>query len=168
MDPSASLDRIDEAVAAIAKLKIAESDRPSRHITAANRGLIAFRRGDEATGRRYYAEAIDGFRRDGALELSARAKIYLAREAIRASTADWPALLKEAQDAMTKFKDSEGVATLRLVEKQAQNNASTQSDAAHSRRLVDKVRPQPRVTVTFELNQALAKPLTPTPPEELV
>lgn len=165
---SASLGKIDDAAEKVAKIKIADGDKVARHITAANRGLIAFRRGDEVSGRSHYLDAIDGFRRDGLLEFSARAKIYLAREAMRISTADWPGLLKDAQDSMKKFKDSEATIALRLIEQSAKDKPTLAQDEAVSGSHAPEITPQPTVTVTFNLHSQRSKALAITHIEEKV
>jgi tetratricopeptide (TPR) repeat protein len=163
---SASLGRIDEAAEKVAKIKVADGDKITRHITAANRGLIAFRRGDEASARSHYSDAIGGFRRDGLLEYSARAKIYLAREAMRFSTVDWPGLLKDAQESMKKFKDSEATIALRLVERSAKDKPMLARDQAVSGSHAPEIRPQPTVSVTFSLSGQRSKALAITHIEE--
>lgn len=151
---AASLDQVDDATKVLSKLKLTECDQITRLIAMANFGLIAFRMGDEATGRRLYNDAIEGFRREGSHEISARARIYLAREAIRASSGDWPVLLKQAQDAMSKFKASEGTQSLRLVEKQVAERHSSAPNGSESKR-VDPVHSlsKPTVSVSFTLQK---------------
>jgi tetratricopeptide (TPR) repeat protein len=163
---SASLDRIDDAAEKVAKIRLADGDKVARHITAANRGLIAFRRGDEVSGRSHYAEAIDGFRRDGLLEFSARAKIYLAREAMRNSASDWPALLKDAQDSMKKFKDSEGTVALRLIERRAMDKTVAAPDRAISSPPVPETSKKLTLTVKFDLSGQNTKALALTQSKE--
>ncbi len=121
---AASLGILAEATEAVSKINPASTDRPQRLVAIANQGLIAFRQGNEGVARLFYAEAIDGFRRDGAFESVARAKIYLAREAMLAGTADWRTLLKDAHLSMAKFKDSPAISYLMLVEEDAAKRAA--------------------------------------------
>jgi Tfp pilus assembly protein PilF len=151
---AASLDQVDEATKALAKLKLTQCDNVTRLIAAANLGLIAFRMGDEATGRQFYNDAIEGFRREGSHEISARARIYLAREAIRASSGDWPVLLKQAQDAMSKFKGSEATQSLRLVEKQAAERQLSAPSGLEAKQVEPvKSLSKPTVSVSFTLQK---------------
>jgi tetratricopeptide (TPR) repeat protein len=93
------------------------SDAWWEYFTAANRGLIAFRSGDEDQALTRYREAIDGFARAGNAEMSARARVYLAREAILAGSEKSEQLLKEAQTAIAQHKGSrETIMTLRRAE----------------------------------------------------
>jgi tetratricopeptide (TPR) repeat protein len=149
---SASLDRVGDAAAALSKLKTADNDRRTIHISNANYGLLAFRIGDEAEGRRHYSAAIEGFRRDNNFESAARAKIYLAREAIRANLTDWPDLLKQAQDAMVNYKDSEGMASLRLVEQKAKERAADQQSTPPMEPLLPPVTANLTIKTSFTLN----------------
>ena len=116
---AASLGQVDEAADALNKIKPGDATKMQQLVATANRGLIAFRRKQEDAGRALYAEAIDGFKRDGSEEFSARARLYLAREAMIAGAEDWPKLLKDAKEAMSKFKDSEATPVLRELEKKA-------------------------------------------------
>ncbi|WP_205412261.1 hypothetical protein [Sphingomonas crusticola] len=155
---AASLNRTEEAAAAMAKFKAADATRVQQLVAAANKGLIAYRNGDGAGGRASYSEAIEGFRRDGEHELAARAKIYLAREAMLAKTNDWQELLKEAQEAAGKFKDSEIIPILRRVEKGAEERRSkSQSEKTP----IIKAEKSPVVSVRVSFSPAqLSLPLT--------
>lgn len=154
---AASLNRTEEAAAAMAKFKPADATKVQQLVAAANKGLIAYRNGDGPGGRASYSEAIEGFRRDGEHELAARAKIYLAREAMLANTSDWQELLKEAQNATGKFKDSEIIPILRRIEKAAEERRNeNRSEAVSTERTVKA--PAVSVRVSFSPAQ-LSLPL---------
>lgn len=116
---AASLGEIDRAVYALDRFRMSDADHRQKLIFSANQGLLAFRIGQLEVGRRRYLESIDGFRQAGDLELSARARIYLAREAMLAGCSDWPQLLKEARAAMSKHRDSDGHVSLAIIEARA-------------------------------------------------
>jgi tetratricopeptide (TPR) repeat protein len=110
-----SLGRVEEAEEALDRVGQL-SENGWRYLVAANRGLLTFRKGDEAGGTELYQHAIEGFARIGAPELSARARIYLAREAFIIGSAAAPELLSEARAAMKPFEKTETMLTLRRVE----------------------------------------------------
>ncbi|MER8977914.1 hypothetical protein [Mesorhizobium sp. M0870] len=112
----ASLGRLDEAELVIKKLKLSDEDKPLALLTAANKGLIEFRRGNFDQGRALYHEASEGFIRIGQRVSSAHARVYLAREAVIAGLPDAKKLVSEAQDAMKSFPNSEAAGVLRSVE----------------------------------------------------
>jgi tetratricopeptide (TPR) repeat protein len=80
-------------------------DDPRWHFTAeANRGLLAFRSGSPDRALEYYRSAIAGFTKAGLGETSARARVYLAREAILARLPNADDLVKEAREAIKPYK----------------------------------------------------------------
>jgi tetratricopeptide (TPR) repeat protein len=145
---AASLNRLDLAVEALAKIKPGAGTRLQQLVANANRGLLAFRCGEHEIARARYAETIEGFRRDGSSENVARAKVYLAREAMLAGTNDWEALLKDARDTAKKLKDAGPIPVLERIEKQA-----AEIQLAREAKLVALERHSseiPTVNVTFE------------------
>lgn len=154
---AASLGRTEEAAAALDKINTNDAPKVQQLIALANRGLVAFRSGDEVTGRVFYARAVDGFRGDGALEMAARAKVYLAREAMLIGATDWQDLLKEAQSAMEKFKDSEATASLKIVEKMASNLRDSVPVSEKQQSSYSANAPRVNMNVTFHM-----RPLPPT------
>ena len=71
-----------------------------RFVLEANRGLLAFRRGDTTMGSAHYKKAIQGFRAGddpGAHELVAQAQAYYAREAVLAGIPEAKGVLAEAE-----------------------------------------------------------------------
>ena len=110
----ASTGQTAEAIEYLDRLGTPENDR-LRYWTVANRALVAFRSSNQELGKQLYREAIEGFAKAGLDELSARARIYLAREAILADCADASELLKEAQVAMKPFDQWESTITLEQV-----------------------------------------------------
>lgn len=85
-----------------------------RFLTAANKGLVAFRTGDVLSGLNAYQEAIEGFKKAGNPYLSARARIYLAREALLAGLPDADRLVEEARKANEKYKDEQTLLVAQL------------------------------------------------------
>lgn len=152
---AASLNRLDLAVQALSKIKPGDGTRLQQLVANANRGLLAFRYGEHEIGRARYAETIEGFRRDGSTENVARAKIYLAREAMLARTDDWEALLKDARETSTKLKDAGPIPVLDRIEKEAAKIRLAQTDPSAQ---VQSLPEGPKVTVTFEtqINQSKA------------
>jgi Tfp pilus assembly protein PilF len=110
-----SLGRVEEAQDYLDKIFIQET-HPLYQLTLANRGLIAFRSGDEPQGRIHYKRAIEGFAKIGRLDLSAKARVYLAREALIARSPEAGTLLIQAREAMKPFAKTEANFTLRRVE----------------------------------------------------
>jgi len=102
----ASIGRLDEAEGYIKKIPKHQDDIIS-NVTLANKGLIAYRRGRNLEARRLYTEAIDGFKRSGHPLLSAKARLYLARESIRANEADSEAMLAHAKDLAKPFEKTD-------------------------------------------------------------
>jgi Tfp pilus assembly protein PilF len=96
----------ERAAEQLIKINLNESDYVY-FLTAANWGLVAFRSGYPARGRELYNRAVEGFNKLGRADLAARAKIYLAVEAIRAQEVDGPALLAEATKAAVAVKHDE-------------------------------------------------------------
>lgn len=118
----ASLDRTADATDILRQLRDPLAPR-FRHIAEANRGLIAFREGDLQGGRDRYRRAAEGFAREGFPQLSARAQIYLAREAALAECSDAPELLARAQKAMKPYLSTDSALTLRSLEKRLLGHA---------------------------------------------
>jgi len=113
---AASLGKIGTAFEALSKIKFEQADVPQKLVALANYGLLAFRTGDDEGGRKYYLDAIEGFRRQGLNELSARARLYLAREALAFGTSDGEALFKSAKEAMAKFPQSDATIVMNRLE----------------------------------------------------
>ena len=111
----ASTGRVDEAVACLQRIR-GDDDGPSRCVTAANWGLVAFRSGDEPTGRNMYRRAVEGFERLHRPDLAARARLYLAREVIAAGALDATGILAEAKAATKKVPEAENDHILRTIE----------------------------------------------------
>lgn len=121
----ASSDRLVEA-AEMLRQSEAEADERSRLFTTANWGLVAFRSGDEARAVSLYRDAIDGFAKRHFDELSARARVYLAREAILNGSVNAGTFLAEAKTAMELFQNTSTVFVLRRVERLFQERAGSQ------------------------------------------
>lgn len=149
---AASLGRIDDALTALNKIKTHDANQQQRLVAMANSGLVSFRNNNFSEGRRLYSDAIEGFRKDGAHELAARAKIYLAREAMLACSDDWQALLKDAQESMKKFKESLGNETLKNVEKLAKDRLQSEPAQDNIAPVNEEVLQKPNVTVKFKFN----------------
>lgn len=111
----ASTGRVSEAADHLMRIRLHERDT-SRYVTAANWGLVAFRAGDVPTGREMYRVAVEGFGKLNRADLSARAQIYLAREAILAKLGDAEALLNAAKKAAKAVTDAENDHILRTIE----------------------------------------------------
>lgn len=79
----ASSGDLDGAEAHLAKIRDAD-DNNDALIAVANRGLVAMRRGDTATGRALYERAVKGFRKKDSRDLEASALAYFAAELTRA------------------------------------------------------------------------------------
>ena len=146
---AASLDRVDEAAAALAKISTMIADPTQRLVLLANRGLIAYRRGNVTMGERLYREVIDGFRRAEQPHLAARAKLYLAREAMIADAAGWRDLLKDASDGLKKSSDRESATSLALIEKRAAALQAERLPKPEPTELPTAVNPKMKVSVTF-------------------
>ena len=115
----ASTGKLDEAESKLDCVKESASEI-IKNVVLANRGLIAYRRGDIAEGRRFYCEAIDGFKKLGSSRLSANARVYMAREADLANEADAAVLLRQAKTYAEPFLKTEvGVVLDRLEAKKA-------------------------------------------------
>jgi tetratricopeptide (TPR) repeat protein len=112
----ASSGNVTEASEWLVQIQDSGKETTASLITKANRGLIAFRLGQIEEGKSFYIETIDEFRRAGRLDLAAQARVYLAREAIIAQTADAEQLLTEAREAMKSHRKSEGIVVLDRVE----------------------------------------------------
>jgi tetratricopeptide (TPR) repeat protein len=95
----ASTGDLGGAEASLAQLREEEGDTQSL-VAAANRGLIACRRGQLAAGRDLYRRAISGFKKAGHSELEAAALAYMAAELVRVGA---------LSDAERAFRDAETV-----------------------------------------------------------
>lgn len=115
----ASTERADEAITFLQRIR-GDDDGPSRCVTAANWGLVAFRSGDEVTGRDMYRRAIEGFEKLQRPDLAVRARLYLTREVIAAGAEDAEAMLREARTAAKKIPDAENDYILRVIDGVAQ------------------------------------------------
>jgi hypothetical protein len=154
---AASLNRLDLAFEALAKIKPGAGTRLQQLVANANRGLIAFRCGEHEIARTRYAETIEGFRRDGSTENVARAKIYLAREAILARTDDWEDLLKDARETVKKLKDAGPIPVLDRIEKDA---SEIQRDGENqSGQIKQQKSDVPKISVTFHAQIKRSKPV---------
>jgi tetratricopeptide (TPR) repeat protein len=78
----ASQDRLEEAHTLLAKFP-SEAPDWARFVSEANRGLIAFRRGNLVEGLHHYQSAVDGFQKIGLSPMALSAQIYLCREMVR-------------------------------------------------------------------------------------
>ncbi len=112
----ASTNRTVEAAARLKGIRRAPGDEAQHLITLANLGLIAYRDGDLAKGRRLYHEAMDGFRRLGLPHLSTQARVYLAREATIAGEPDAGVLLMEARKEAVAGKARDAQIVIALIE----------------------------------------------------
>jgi tetratricopeptide (TPR) repeat protein len=113
----ASGGRLAEAEAMLDRMGMVD-DQWWRHFASANRGLLAYRAGDEPRAIAYYRQAIEGFEKAGHSELSAKARVYLAREAVIAHSDFAPEFLVQAKTAMAPHKHArESLLTLEHVEK---------------------------------------------------
>lgn len=101
----ASSGKADEALTILNEMAPAR-DEYIKNLTLANRGLIAFRLGDTPGGKQFYQAAIDGFAKQKRPDLSAKARVYLAREAVLAESEDASELVEQARKATDPVKDS--------------------------------------------------------------
>ncbi len=92
----ASQDRLDDAERLFDTIETKNDDN-RRCIVGANRGLIALRRGQVDLGRQHYKDAILGFRQKGLVENEKLARVYFAKEAVRAGLAEAGKLIKDAE-----------------------------------------------------------------------
>jgi tetratricopeptide (TPR) repeat protein len=99
----ANLGMLDEAEALLQRVK-ADADDDSLLVTEANRGLVAFRRGETELGTSLYKKAIDGFRYRQRTYLTTSARLYFAREALRAKIPQGEAAMSEAKRDLEKHK----------------------------------------------------------------
>lgn len=111
----ASMDRPSEAAEFLLKVPTGVGGS-LRCLTLANWGLIAFRSGDTNLGQRMYQEAIDGFSKLARPDMVARARIYLAREAVAAKIEGADRILVEAKQAAKGMKHDENDFVLRQIE----------------------------------------------------
>lgn len=104
----ASLNDIANARKAFDEISLVGLDDKTKIVAAATEGLIAFRSGDFSKGRAKYREAITNAEKHNLPELLARAKVYYAREEIRAKT-------PEADKVkMNTIKESEEINSLEI------------------------------------------------------
>jgi tetratricopeptide (TPR) repeat protein len=108
----ASMDRLDEANAALRRLPRLDQRDELAYVAQANKGLIAFRAGRVEDAKHLYLEAVEGFRRLGKPPLAAMARVYLAREALRAGQPGAAALFNEAETAVATLKHSDAAMVL--------------------------------------------------------
>jgi tetratricopeptide (TPR) repeat protein len=99
----ASSGRAEAALITLSHLKTDENDRQTL-VATANRGLAHFRLGHAAEGRSLYEKAIRDFEQRGEQRFADIAQAYLAREAVRARSADYLKLLKESQARADKLR----------------------------------------------------------------
>ena len=97
----ANLGKLDEAEMFLDQMKAGAADEAVL-VAQANRGLIAFRRNQLELGASLYKKAIDGFRYKQNIFLTASARLYFARELIRAKLPDGPDLLRQAKAEIKK------------------------------------------------------------------
>lgn len=97
---------IDEAIKETAVLSGRSLDRGTEVVMLANRGLVAFRMGDEGTGRALYHQAIDLATEIGDRERRAWAMVFLAREEVRVRYADWRDTIVRAEKAIASLSPS--------------------------------------------------------------
>jgi Tfp pilus assembly protein PilF len=79
-------DRVEEARDVLSHLRLSETHGQEEMAALATHGLLAFRSGDPATGRRLYERAIAKAKSLGLPDRHAFASVLLAREEIRAGT----------------------------------------------------------------------------------
>lgn len=115
----ASTNRTSEAASQLKAIRRAPGDEAQHMITLANTGLVAYRDGHLAEGRRLYHEAMDGFRRLGLPRMSTHARVYLAREATIAGEPDAEALLAEARKEAVAAKARDAQIVVALIERRA-------------------------------------------------
>ena len=111
----AGLKRFDEAEAALNSLPSNTADWV-KLVAGANRGLIAFRRGQASEGMALYQTAIDGFQKLGSAPMMLSAKIYLCREMIRHGLVEGPRMLEVLRPQVS----SSNIATIKKVFKDAE------------------------------------------------
>jgi tetratricopeptide (TPR) repeat protein len=99
----ASVGRLDEAERELDAFNWSVEDESSQHVAAANRGLLAFRRGASEEGRAHYKSALEGFQRLGDRGLAAEAKAYLAREESFAGQESAAMAIEEARKTWTQL-----------------------------------------------------------------
>jgi Tfp pilus assembly protein PilF len=92
-----SLNLLEEAEAELKILHHMPGTGDSPFVAQANRGLIAFRRGDFAAANAHYRSAIAGFRKQQRALSERLALAYFAREAAFANYAEAPKILQEAE-----------------------------------------------------------------------
>jgi len=112
----ASLDRVSEAAEALRKVSLEEVEPQFKFLTLANMGLMSFREGKLEDGVRFYREAIEGFAKTGFRQSSATARVYLAREGLKANLPNAKQLVNEAQEAMRSFPAIEASRLLRKIQ----------------------------------------------------
>ncbi len=99
----ASNGQAEAALKTLSHLNTGGDDRQAL-VALANRGLAHFRLGRTDRGRSLYEEAIQKFEQQGDQRFAATAQVYLAREAVRARSADHVKLLKAAQARSDKLR----------------------------------------------------------------
>ena len=97
----ANLGKLDEAEANLARVGAGTKEIMGL-VTEANRGLIAYRRGQTELGRTLYQKAIDGFRYKQNLYMATSARLWFAREATQSGTADGDEAMAEARRDLEK------------------------------------------------------------------
>ncbi len=92
----ANQDRPAEAAAQLDLVQTGGLSPREHAVVSATRGLIAFRTGQTAEGRRLYDDAINELRREHQDNLAALATVFRAREEVLRGTAEAPAAVKAA------------------------------------------------------------------------
>lgn len=105
----------DEAEKVLTRVHIGETEPLLSHVTQANRGLAAFRKGLCDLGMQRYQEAIDGFTKLSRLDLVAQARVYLAREALLAGLPTADELLHAAGNSVRSAGRTEASYALQQV-----------------------------------------------------
>lgn len=113
---AASKDQTDDAADALRKVNVDQAEPRIKFLTLANLALTSFRGGSTDEGAILYRTAIEGFARAGFRANSATARVYFAREALRAQLPNAKVLVKEAQDAVRSFPAIEAARLLRKLE----------------------------------------------------
>jgi tetratricopeptide (TPR) repeat protein len=98
----ACLDRLGEAEQLLGTVSITEGNGVEALVGEADRGLIAFRRGDLVNAEAHYQTAIQGFRQQQMTEMEHLARAYFAREAARAGSESAHRLLAEVESISGK------------------------------------------------------------------
>ena len=98
----AHLGQLDEAERTLQSIQ--HQDEMTKHISQANRGLLAMRRGEHILGSAHYREAINGFGHLKEDRFADVARIYLAREAALAIAPNAEALVKDALDSVDRLQ----------------------------------------------------------------